>query len=176
MPSEAHAKTEVSGRVVLSIIGVMGAFKTVAREILGANGLGEAQPESWYPLDRFLGCFDTVAQRIGPNTVTAIGRHISATGPAPSEVHNLEEAFNVLDEAYRREHRGGDVGHYAYIATGERSCTIVSTTPYPPNFDEGVIQALVERFEPDSLVDVRIDHQAESRRDGGSSCTFLVNW
>lgn len=176
MPVQNDSKTEVRGRVVLSIVGVMGAFKSVAREILAANALHDVQPDEWYPLRSFLDCFETVAQRVGPNTVTAIGRHISATGPAPSEVHGLEEAFNVLDDAYRAEHRGGDVGHYSYIATGARTCTIVSTTPYPPTFDEGVIQALVERFEPESLVDVRIDESSESRRRGGESCTFLVTW
>ncbi|MEL7058587.1 MAG: hypothetical protein AAGN46_01035 [Acidobacteriota bacterium] len=165
----------VRGRIVLSLVEVMGAFPSLARRILEENGLGGVAPDDWVPLDRWLACFTTVAERVGPNTVVAVGRHLGSSGPPPHDAETLEAAFAHLDEAYRSVHQG-DVGHYHSISTGRRTLTIVASTPYPPSFDEGVIQALVERFEPDAIFDVRLDPSAESRRRGGASCTFLVTW
>ena len=167
---------EVSGRIVLAVVGVMGAFRSVALRVLEQNGIVDPQPVRWYPLRSWLASFDTIVRDVGPNTLHQIGRHVAATGEVPQDLHSLHDAFSLLDEAYYSQHRGGDIGHFHYIGSGERSGTMVSSTPYPSDFDRGVITSLAERFEPGSLVDVRLDGTAESRRSGGLSCTYLIRW
>ncbi|MEM1202140.1 MAG: hypothetical protein AAGN66_02805 [Acidobacteriota bacterium] len=168
---------EVSGHIVLAVVEVMGAFRSVALKVLEKNGIVDPRPERWYPLAAWLSSFETIVQDVGPNTLHIIGRHVSSTAPLPPEIANVEAALQALDDAYHGQHRGsGDIGHYHFISSGERSGTMICTTPYPSDFDRGVIQALVERLEPDGLTEVRLDTRAESRKGDGKSCTYLVSW
>ncbi|MCG8455307.1 MAG: DUF2378 family protein [Holophagales bacterium] len=169
-------EVEVTGAVVLAVVDVMGAFGSVARRILAENGIADPLPDRWYPLRSWLASFDTIVKDVGPNTLHMIGRHVAATAPVPPHVNTPELALITLDDAYHSQHKGGDVGHFHYIPSGERSGTMVSSTPYPSDFDRGVIMALAERLAPERYADVRLDASAESRKDGGETCTFLISW
>lgn len=175
---EIPPHVEVSGNIVLAVVEVMGAFRSVAMRILEKNGIANPSSDEWYPLRSWLASFDTIVRDVGPNTLHQIGRHVANSGEIPPELlGSLHEVFGALDESYYAQHRGGgDIGHYHYIGTGERSGTMVCTTPYPSEFDRGVITALAERFEPVSLVDVRLDTSSETRTTGGLSCTYLIQW
>lgn len=169
-------EVEVSGSVVLAVVEVMGAFRSVALGILAKNGIVEPQPDQWYSLRDWLASFDTIIQEVGPNTLHMVGRHVASTAPMPPDVDSLQAALPRLDDAYHSQHRGGDIGHFHYIPSGERTGTMICSTPYPSDFDRGVITALVERLEPDAVVDVHLDSRAATRKKNGQSCTFLIAW
>lgn len=167
---------EVSGRVVLALVHVMGAFRSLSLDILKEHGIENPEDGDWYPLRGFLDSFDTMMQRIGPNTLSAVGRQIVAQAPFPPEIKQPEEALLGLQHAYQAEHRGGDVGRYHFVAKGPRNGLMISTTPYPENFDRGLIRALVEKFEPDGLIDVHLDSSPESLEKGAQAHTYSVSW
>ena len=169
-------KIEVRGAVVLAVVDVMGAFRSVALEILRKNGILEPKPFAWYNLKHWLSSFDTIVKDVGPNTLHQIGRQVAGTAPIPPQISSLQQAFAELDNAYYSVHRGGDIGHYHYLSTDKRAGTMISTTVYPTDFDRGILTALAQRFEPDSLVDIQLDPGSETRLDGGESCTFLIRW
>ncbi len=173
---QSSPSAEVSGSVVLAMVKVMGAFQSVALRILAKNGIVDPREDRWYSHQAFLNSFKTIIEEVGPNTVQQIGRQIALQGRIPPEIGNPEDALQALDVAYYSQHRGGDVGHYTYIPTGERSGTMISTTPNQSDFDRGLLQALVEQLSPGSLVEVTLDPRAESRKRGGKSCTFLISW
>ncbi|MEM8930928.1 MAG: hypothetical protein AAGE94_07125 [Acidobacteriota bacterium] len=167
---------EVRGAIVLAVVEVMRAFRSVALRVLAKNGIVDPQPDHWYSLKDWIASFDTIVKDVGPNTLHQIGRHVSGTAPIPPNIDNVQDALSLLDEQYLSQHRGGDVGHYHYFHTGERTATIISSTPYPSDFDRGVITSLIERFENDSLLHVDLDPKSETRKNGATSCTFLVQW
>lgn len=167
---------EVNGRVVLALVHVMGAFRSLSLDILKENGIENPEDGEWYPLLHFLQSFDTMMQRIGPNTLSAVGRQIVAQAPVPPNVDSPASALSALDTAYQGEHRGGDVGHYHFVSKGPRNGLMISTTPYPENFDRGLIRALVEKFDPDGLIDVHMDSSPESMEKGASARTYSVSW
>ena len=169
-------KVEVSGAVVVAVVEVMGAFRSVALSILAKNNIVDPKPHLWYNLRDWLASFDTIIAEVGPNTLHQIGRQVSGTAPIPPDMDSLQKVYSNLDEAYYSQHRGGDIGHYHYISTGERTGTMISTTAYPTEFDRGILTALAERFEPLSLVDIQLDEMSETRLKGGDSCTFLISW
>ncbi len=169
-------KVEVSGTVVNAVIEVMGAFRSVALGILAKNNIVDPKPHLWYNLRDWLASFDTIIADVGPNTLHQIGRQVSGSAPIPPQIDTLQKVYGALDDAYYSQHRGGDIGHYHYISTGRRSGTMISTTAYPTEFDRGILTALAERFEPQSLVDIQLDELSETRQRGGDSCTFLISW
>ncbi len=173
---QSSPKVEVAGGVVLGMVAVMGAFKSVALRILAKNGITDPQPEKWYPHQAFLNSFKSIVEEVGPNTLLQIGRQIALQGEVPPTFSDPHQALQSLDLAYYSQHRGGDVGHYTYVASGERSGTMICTTPNPSDFDRGLLQALAERLAPGRLVEVTLEESAESRKRGGKSCTFLISW
>lgn len=167
---------EVSGRVVLALVHVMGAFRSLSLDILKEHEIENPEDGQWYPLQNFLDSFGTMMRRIGPNTLSAVGRQIVAQAPFPPQIVSPAAALLSLDSAYQGEHRGGEVGRYHFVPKSERSGVMISTTPYPENFDRGLIRALVERFEPDGLIDVHLDASPEAVKKGASAHTYSVSW
>jgi hypothetical protein len=170
-------RVEVLGEVVLSLVNVMGAFKSISLDILGQNGITDPQPDEWYSQQAWLDSFRVIAEKVGPNTLYQVGRQIPAQYKFPPGIDSLETVMSDLDGAYRASHRGGEVGHYRFevlgVTVGRMSCD----NPYPCDFDRGILSALAERFEPPgSLVDVRHDEHAPCKKKGADSCIYTISW
>ena len=170
-------QVEVRGDVVLSLVNVMGAFKSLALGILSDHGIDDPQGHQWYSQQAWLDSFRAIADQVGPNTLYQIGRQIPEQAEYPPGIGSIEEALSQLDAAYRASHRGGEVGHYRYLATGLRSGRVICDNPYPCDFDRGLIDSLARHFEPiGSFVDVSHDELAPCKKHQGDSCTFVVKW
>src|SRR5262245_55900026 len=107
------------------MVNVMGAFRSVAVRILSKNGIVDPRPDRFYPHTAFMGAFRTIGEEVGPNTLYQIGRQVALEGHVPPQIATPEDALGSLDLAYYSQHRGGDIGHYHYVITGERSGTMV---------------------------------------------------
>lgn len=171
---------EVRGDVVLSFVDVMGAFKSLAEGILEDNGIKDPSPEGWYLQQAWLNSFKTITEQIGPNTLFQLARQIPLSAGASKlygNIDTLETALFVLDEAYRSSHRGGEVGHYIFVKTGERSGQMHTMNPYPCDFDRGLLDSLTRRFEPvNPYLDVFHNDQAPCKKSGADSCTYTIAW
>lgn len=168
---------EVKGAVVLSFVHVMGAFKGIALGILKDNGIEDPQSHLWYSQQAWLDSFATIAREVGPNTLYQIGRHLPSEGHYPPTIDSIERALEDLDIAYRTSHRGGDVGYYRFEPTGMTSGKITTFTPYPCEFDRGLIHSLAHKFEPpDSFVDVRHDDTGPCKKLGADYCMHHISW
>ncbi len=168
---------EVRGDVVLSTINVMGAFKRIAIGILEDHGIRDLQPHRWYPQQSWLASFETIAKKVGPNTLYQIGRQITEQAHYPPGLDSLEAVFSALDAAYQECHRGGEVGTYRFAVTGVSSGLLIAENSYPCDFDRGIVESLAQRFQPrGSFADVRHDDLAPCKKLGADSCTYTVRW
>lgn len=178
MQREASSpKTEVLGEIVCSFVDTMGAFKGLAREILAANGIPDPKPNLWYSQRAWRDALNEIAKKIGPNTLFQIARQIPAGARIPPEFDTLEKAFQNLDDAYQGTHRGGEVGHYRVIERGEKSLKVECTTPYPCDFDRGIVAGLAHRFEGENpLLDIHHETYAPCKKQGDAVCVYSVHW
>ena len=171
------SRVEVLGEVVLSLVNVMGAFKSISRDALRKNGIVDPQPDKWYPQQAWLDSFKVIADKVGPNTLYQVGRQVPQQYNFPPGINSIESAMSDLDEAYRMSHRGGEVGHYRFRILGLNVGQMTCDNPYPCDFDRGIISALAERFEPPgALVDVRHQEDAPCKKQGADSCTYTISW
>ena len=106
----------------------------------------------------------------------------------PPEIDNIEAALASIDVAYHMNHRiQGEVlfdpatgimkegiGHYRYQPGGDRGGVMVCETPYPSEFDRGIITGTARRWRP--TVEVTLDESKPTRKRGADSCTYLVKW
>ena len=54
---------------------------------------------------------------------------------------------------------------------------MVCNNPCPSKFDEGIIIQIVRKFKPmGSRENIKLDLTQESRKNGGNSCTYIINW
>jgi hypothetical protein len=155
----------------------MKAFRFLSAGVLAKQGIVDPQAGEWYSQQAWLDAFRDIAEKTGPATLRTIGRGIPAVALWPPDVDTIDKALASIDVAYHMNHRGGEIGHYAFRKTGARSAEVVCDNPYPDDFDMGIIEATAKQFAPrGASVTVRHDDSRPCRKLGGDSCTYLVSW
>lgn len=166
----------VSGSAVLSVVEGMEAYRTMALRILKENGIVDPEKDKWYPQQAWLDAFRKIAEHIGQETLRAIGEKIPKLALWPPTINEVGEALASIDVAYHLNHFGGEIGHYSFERTGERSGKVVCDNPYPCAFDFGIVRATASRFAPDGVRPVVKHDPHGCRKKGGETCTYLVSW
>jgi len=118
-------KVEVNGQTVLSVVDGMGVMKLLAMQFLKRHGIDDPKPEAWYPQQKWLDTFKEIADKVGPNTLFQIGLKIPENAAFPPEIDTIEKALASIDVAYHLNHRGGEIGHYHFEKTGDKSAKMV---------------------------------------------------
>ena len=88
-------RVEVLGEVVLSLVNVMGAFKSISLDALRENGIVDPQPEKWYSQQAWLDSFKVIAEKVGPNTLYQVGRQVPQQYRFPPGIDSLETVLTV---------------------------------------------------------------------------------
>lgn len=171
-------QVEVLGDVVLSLVRAMGAFRGLGEEILERHGLGTPLGHLWYPQQAWLDAFSTISQEVGPTTLIQIGRQVPRQAQFRPGLHHVADVLLELDTAYQRAHRGGNAGFYKYEPRGLRSGRIVCHTPYPCEFEQGLVDALATRFAPqDAIIDLRHEGDGTAcKKLGHDACSLHLMW
>jgi hypothetical protein len=170
-------QVEVSGDSISALVEGMGAFKPMGLQVLAEHGILEPQPGKWYPKQAYLDGFKKIADKLGVATLKGIGKKIPEKAAWPPNVNSIASALASIDVAYHMNHRGGEIGHYRFEKTGEKSGKMVCQNPYPCAFDQGIVEAAAKKFAPaGALVKVTHDDTRPCRQKGGESCTYLVSW
>ena len=183
-----------------SIDGIVDAFKlfpSVALKRMVAFGIGTMsgknnvtiERDAWYPLDKFLAAFESIATEVGSRGLFQYGQHLPKYAPFPPQINDVHSALASLDVAYHMNHRKAGkvmfdpatgrmlegIGHYGYKPVpNEKKIIAVCENPYPCEFDRGIITSLAARFEKMSRV--THDDKAPCRKVGADSCTYVVTW
>lgn len=166
---------EVNGQTVLAFVdGVPSAFRGKAESILADNGIEDTEPDTWYQQQAWLDAFKEIAENIGTNTLTNIGRSIPENADWPPGISSVEEGIESIDDAYHMNHRGGEIGHYHSEAVGENTVRVRCTNPYPCPFDQGIIKATAGQF-AEGIPGLK-EVGDTCRTDGGEECVYEVTW
>ncbi len=168
---------EVKGGVVLSFVEGLGAFRTMAYNILAQYGIANPVEEQWYPQQAYLDAVKAISEKVGKTTLKQIGKHIPELAAWPPDVDTVDKALNSIDVAYHMNHRGGDIGYYRFEKTGVNSGKVICHNPYACGFDHGLIEATARKFAPAGVaVTVRHDDSTTCRQNGADTCTYTVKW
>ncbi|HEX7243229.1 MAG TPA: hypothetical protein VF263_23290 [Longimicrobiaceae bacterium] len=164
---------QVSGGNILSMLAAMGPFRKRGEQILEEHGIREVQADQWYSLDGYVRSLEMIGEKMGPNTLFQIGKHIPDHVMLPPGIDTFEKVAASFGMAFDMNHRGGDAGKITYEMTGDRSVTIVTGTPYPTDFDKGVVQGFYHKLISTRVNVVEATSQP-SKREGAETSTFLV--
>ncbi len=187
-----NPKAEVLGDAVLAVLEAgRGAFRPMMLDILASHHINDPKRGSWYLQQDWLDAFQAISEKIGEQTLFAIGTKIPESAAWPPDVDTEAKALGSIDVAFHMNHRiqgvalfdpttgqmTEGIGHYGFELTGDKAATMVCDNPYPCAFDRGIIEAAAKKFATRAfLVNAKHDDSKECRNKGGGSCTYHVTW
>jgi len=188
---------EVSGESLGATVDAFKQYPSIVTKYLALHGVvktvnGKQETidrAAWYPLDKWLAAYQAIAKEIGVNSLYTIGKKIPENAVMPPHINDLKSALTTLDAYYHFVHRKNGtimfdpatgnmlegIGHARceYFDDQHRAL-IIMETPYPCEFDRGLVTALAARFEP--MTRTVHDNDAPCRKKGGPSCTYVITW
>lgn len=171
---------EINGQTILSMIDGVARFSDEYREhvrdALAEHGVVDPTPGEWYPQQAWLDAFSVLAEDLEPHILDRIGEQIPDAADWPSGISGVEDGLRSINEAYHRNHRGGEIGYYRLTHADEQTGVVTCKNPYPCPFDRGIIRGVARRFAPvESFVFVE-ETGDECRRNDGDTCSYTVHW
>lgn len=173
MTSHLPPGVTVSGGNILSMLAAMGPFRIRGEAILAEMGIREVDAEGWYPLSAYVRALQAIGERTGPNTLLQIGKQIPNHVTLPPGIDSFEKVLAAFGAAFDLNHRGWPREEpISYRARSARSGTITSATPYPCDFDRGVIEGFFRKL---LNTRVTVEHgPGGCKKDGSPCCTHHV--
>lgn len=163
----------VSGGNILSMLAAMGPFRRRGEQILEENGIGGVEVTGWYPLAAYVTALRAIGSKMGPNTLFQIGRQIPNHVPLPPGIDTFEKVLASFGMAFDMNHHGAEPGAITFNMASQRTATITTGTPYPCDFDRGVIVGFFQK-----LLSTRVTVEAMDgcpcKARGGETCTYGV--
>jgi hypothetical protein len=160
-----------------SIRPVFDAMGDEVRDVVIDHHLASLDPKTWYPQQEYLDVFNDIYERdfnVMHNMV-AIGMRVLESATFPPGVNTLEEALGSLDAYYHLNNKDKTGGWDVTIKGKQATC--VSTTPFPADFEYGLIYALVRRFLPKKhTFTVTYDGSDLIHKGIDAPCTYQVVW
>lgn len=166
---------QVNGETILSFIKAVPASENSRREILKKYGIDNPQPGNWYNQQAWLNAFREISEKIGVTTLKLIGKAIPKNAKFPPEIRETKQAFELLDKAYKMNHKGGFIGEYKFLSFDpqKKEIKMEINTPYPEEFDAGIMLGLFEKFKPKDVFG-QPSIRMEKRSAGG--IIYTLSW
>ncbi len=182
---------EILGAGMMAMVGGFGPLRSIVERMLCRDGLldsmGTIDLDGWYSQQAWLDALREVDERFGTEILFNIGAEIPNTAAFPTSPVDIHTAVRSIDVAYHLNHRRDGrimydaasgsmrdgIGNYGYERVGPRHIYSTCVTPYPCEFDLGIITMMARRFEPRTIVE-HIGSQC--RRHGAPACTYSLRW
>ncbi|AHB41572.1 hypothetical protein P148_SR1C00001G0782 [candidate division SR1 bacterium RAAC1_SR1_1] len=163
---------QVNGETILAFVNAVASSKNSKLEVLKKKGISDPAPGKWYSQQAWLDAFEAINQSLGPVNMKMIGKAIPKNAKFPP-IKNLKEAYELLDQAYHSNHRGGEIGYYKLISydANAKMLQMECNTPYPESFDEGIILGLFDMFKPTGAFMARVKQTPKT-----TGILYTMNW
>ena len=172
---------DIHGRAVVTVLDEVlpkfsDHYRKTALSALADEGITDPAPETWYPQQAWLNALEAVADVLEPHLLDRLGEQVHNVPGFANGSGTVEEGLQSIDEAYQRNHRGGEIGHYRFEPKNERAGEIECRNPYPCVFDRGIVRGAAKRYAPvGSFVFVE-ERGGACRRRGDDRCSYTVHW
>jgi len=171
---------QIRGNAILTFAELLELHRPDAVEILDKYELGKPRPEEWYPQKTWLDAIKEVSERIGPTSLYIMGAKTYDLVNWPPEANDLQGTLMTINKQHQMNHRNGESGnwHLAIFDSEGHHAKITSDTPYPCDFERGVIMSIVMHFNHENLRNLWVVHENpySCRNRGTDSCTYLIRW
>lgn len=99
--------------------------------------------DHWYDLELII----KILNGFERNTLARIGECVPRNSQFPSSIQSFADGLRNLNRAYQLNHLGGDIGEYVVEQRSDSEFLVRCETPYPNQFNYGLIKGLAKQFE-----------------------------
>jgi hypothetical protein len=184
---------EILGAAMMAMVGGFGPLRSIVDRMMCREGLVDCavhpgvDVDAWYSQQAWLDALREIDERFGTEILFNIGAEIPNNAVFPALAVDIHSAVRSIDIAYHLNHRRGGhvmydaktgtmlegIGHYSHETVGAGHILSTCMTPYPCEFDLGIVATMARRFEPRTIV----EHVgSECRRHGAQACTYALRW
>jgi hypothetical protein len=185
---------EILGTALMATFGGFGPLRAIFERMMCREGLVDCavpgasiQMDAWYAQQAWLDALNEIDQQFGTEVLFNIGAEIPNNAVFPALAVDVHTAVASIDVAYHLNHRRAGrimydaktqqmlegIGHYGCERLGDTHILSTCMTPYPCEFDLGIVVTMARRFEPRTIV----EHVGtECRRHGAQACTYSLRW
>lgn len=165
---------KVSGEAVaVTIEGVMSVFQRRMEQLLADHGIETVETDEWYSLDQFVDVLETVEEDTGANALNKLGQAMPETVGWERDPSSVEAGLASLEDLFDTCHRMAD-GSYSFETLEEGEARIEADTPYPCEFDKGLIKGAASACGANYP---SVEEVGGTCRDvGGTTCEYVVSW
>lgn len=175
-----ESNVEVLGKSIVTLVNAIPLGREYRLHILSKYGIENIDNDNWYSQQQYLRAFREISIASGADLLFAIGKGVQEHAAFPPQTDCLEKALRAVDVVHALNHRGGKIGYYdlMFFDSQARVAKMICTTPYPSEFDRGILATTLKRFKPTDSVNynVLLNLRKPTRRHGEDSCTYLIKW
>lgn len=175
----SEPNVDVIGAAVISIVDNLQSDEI--QPLLEKHGLTNVQPETWYPVEKWLGVMNDLAQDANttPNYV-AIGMAVAENVVLPPELQSasLADILHMWDNIYQMQHRGGNVGSVQIEKIDENHYRSIHQHIYPDDLTYGLAYGWCRRFLPEGTRFKVSYEEINNRLDQGDNnqTVIIIKW
>ncbi|HEX8319525.1 hypothetical protein [Longimicrobium sp.] len=164
----------VSGKIISSTLDATGPgpHRRLARKVFSQHNLSDIASDEWYPLSSYLQALDEVGISMKADSLFHIGRKLKFRAPAGFEIMSFESLMHSLPIAFNTHHRGLAPDAITYVIHGPHQATVTASTPYPCDFNRGLLQSAFTLLGARSIVETVEGTPCKAR--GGETCTYQI--
>ncbi len=177
-----HKNNQVKGAAMQAVLEGLGVFKKFAYDEMKSQGIEELDPNEWYNQQIWLDILKMIYEKVGKNTIFRIGKNIPKNADLPPNIKNVEQAMSSINQAYKMNTKGENVGFYRFEKIDEEESELnrgimTCNNPYPCEFDHGLIEGFMNRFGDETNFKQKVEHiEGSCRMDGDSVCKYKIIW
>lgn len=166
---------EVSGRVIAAIFGGASHMQNEAEAstLFKQHNLYPFAEDEWYPQQY---CLDVLKELDATGDLLGIGMVMIPDDSLFLKMKTIPESLGLINMRYQQAHRGGNAGDYRYVLDQERIGRMICHTPYPAEFDFGILYAIIRHYLSDDTMRIIWDSKIPNRKQGADSCEFIIKW
>lgn len=168
-------KATVRGLNVLATVDAFQLVPDVARRMLARHHLSttDLKADAQVPVQRWLDALREIATTVGIAKLRAVGAKVVESALFPPSFPDVISVLVALDDIYHLNHQG-EVGHYRSSVMAGGRVRIVCETPYPAEFERGLIEGITRNANLARGRRYDVSFQ-EGEKGGKRTCTLLVS-
>jgi len=172
-------KAQISREFIIGTLNGLHDLKNEALKILEKCGIKDPKKEEWHSFKLWLKFIEELDKEIGPTRLYILGTTILENDEMLSN-YDLEKGLYFIDEFYQKNHKDGNIGTFKLINFNNenREAEMMSNTPYPCDFERGIIMYVVDKFNPKNNKNLWVVHKdlKTCRKRGIDYCMYLIRW
>lgn len=168
-------QAEVIGQTVLAFS--QNLESDMVAPLLPKHGLGEINPEAWYPHQAWMNVLKELSETPGGSSaLVAFGKSVVQTAMMPPEIDTIPKMLDMLHTIHHMNLRNipADEG-YTIEHVSDRHYIVYENTPNPEDAIYGFLWGLAARFkQPNELFSVHKIENSDPQAHPGKA--FSIKW